>query len=598
MSSCLDTLGPDAVGCTSVHCNQYQETTAFHMVCQCLNWQGNPIPNCSVKDSNYPIPSGQCFNPNTNTVQDISSQACAGLGLPWFWQTCYCCCTCFSANTPVAGPDGFRAIGGYLVGDQVLAAAGAGGSWSWTPQTVQFSSGTPPTTGDETGPIMLLVEFGGGQSVVASTNQLFVVPGGKVKRANQLVPGSDQLVDADGKRVAIHRVSSGYYKGAVHHLATSTPSYEEWDGSLDDHLINANGIVGGDYLLQLFQDTPKMKPHLAAADAPVIGTQAYTAAAPDLLIKPFVVGESSEVEGTEVSVPHFRVHAASAAYIPDGAMALFSPDQEIYLMDPDIPKRGFSDVTNVQITDYYIKLYRGFFPDVSIYLDWENMRPNLFAFSQYGQATVVISGEFLRLAPLYGEAIVLALAVGVANCHLAADTCDLGHCLYDGISGILPQVLMGGQTLGAAQSGGQAQLGKLLSMLAAKDGNAAPGFLAASCLASTIDAAISGDPLPACAGGAPASLFSLASATYSTAGLTVTFSLPLDFSATNLADYQLSPSGIVEAAANLPDQEDSVLLSVTLPAGKYILNVGGIVAANGAQLDPTKSSTSFTVTES
>jgi len=501
MTTCVDSLGPGYALCANEHCSDFQYTSFYNAICRCLDWQGNPIPNCDPKNSIYPVQSGQCANSDTGAIENINDRACAQLGAPWYWQTCYCCCTCFASATPVAGPDGLRALGDYVAGDQVLAAAAAGGSLCWTPQTVEFSAGSPPAAGSGSpGTIMVYVEYGDGQALIASPNQLFLTPSGQVKRADQLVPGADSLVDKEGGGVALHRLASGHYRGGIHHIATSVPSYDAWDGSLDGHLINANGIVCGDYVLQMYQDTVKMKPHLAAPDAPTLGTAAYQAAAPGLAVKPFVVGRTLALAGTEVSQPGFRAHGPSPVVIPEKATQLFTADQEKLLADPAIPKRGFSDETNVQRTDYYITLYGGFFRDVAIILDWEGQRPNVFAYTQGGQATVVISGEFLRLGPLYGEAMAIALAFGVANRHLAADANHPGRSLYDGVGVVMQQALQGRDGSMSTLIEGHQQFDALLALLMETNEAVAGAALSASCMASVIDAAMWGKPLPACAG--------------------------------------------------------------------------------------------------
>ena len=54
------------------------------------------------------------------------------------------------------------------------------------------------------------------------------------------------------------------------------PAYEEFSGRLDNHLIITNGVISGDFALQCYQDTDKMRGHMApAADHPVLGSAAY-----------------------------------------------------------------------------------------------------------------------------------------------------------------------------------------------------------------------------------------------------------------------------------------------------------------------------------
>lgn len=499
MTTCVDTLGPGAVLCNTNHCDQLQETSAFHAVCNCRDWKGNPIPDCNPKNNLYPVQSGQCVNEKTNEWKNVTLRECSQMGLPWYWQICYCCCSCFASQTPVAAPAGFRAIEDFAIGDEVLAAAKSGGGWSWTPQTVQFSSGSPASAGMG-GNLMLSVVYGGEQVLIATANELFLLPDGKLKRADQLVPGTDSLVGEDGSSVAIDRILTGNYTGGVHHIATQVVSYRDFNGSIDNHLINANGVVVGDYLLQMFQDTDKMKPHIEP-HAPVIGTREYAALNKDVIVKlGLAMAPGAAAALAQVSQPGFDPYEASATYIPPDAAALFSPAQEAMILDSDVPKRGFTDQTNVEQVRYYITLYRGFYPEVRVFLDWASTRPNVFAFEEYGQPTVVIAGEFLRLGPLYGPAMAAGIAFGIAGAMSIGESMGVGAALYEGIAVLMLTAF--DTAWNATVLPAQSQLDTVLAALAPGEGAAAEGVqLSALCLGNVIDAAISGEELPKCAGG-------------------------------------------------------------------------------------------------
>jgi hypothetical protein len=505
MTTCVDTLGPPESGqepnvlCPQNHCEGFQYTSAFHRVCNCVDWQGNPIQNCLPKDNLYPVQTGDCYNPQTETWELVNSKKCTEMGPPWYFRTCYCCCSCLAAETPVADPGGFKALEDYAIGDEVLAAARSGDSWSWESKTVAFSSGSPATTstGPRDGNITVCVEYGDGKWLIATPNQLFALPDGNLKRADQLAPSHDQLAGADGGAVPITRVSTGYYKGGIHHISTSMVPYDEFDGSIDGHLINANGIVCGDYLLQMFQDTKKMKPHIESS-APSIGTYAYSQAYPDLFVKPYVVGESDEVVGNEASIPDFVFHGEPATDVPEGAASLFSRRQAAILLDPNIPKRGFSDKTNVQQFEWFAAVYQAFSPDVKITLDWENTSPNVYAWENEGGKNVLVGGELLRMGPLYGQAIAMALGFGVAAATGEAES--VGQTLYEGIGAVMHETL--GTYWMKTALAGQKQFDRLLAALAKEEGTSdIEGGLGATCLSEVVDAAVSGFDLPQCAGG-------------------------------------------------------------------------------------------------
>jgi len=157
---------------------------------------------------------------------------------------CYCCCFCDEGSTQVAGADGFKAIEDVRVGDPVLAADAA---LRWSLRTVEFSGGTGT---DALGTEMIEVTFSGAEGeearLVVTPAHLFYLPDGTLKRADRLVAG-EELVRADGGRAPVLRLEAGPRRGAVHHIATSaTPAT-----GVDGHLLNCNGIVTGDYALQL-----------------------------------------------------------------------------------------------------------------------------------------------------------------------------------------------------------------------------------------------------------------------------------------------------------------------------------------------------------
>lgn len=600
MATCIDRLGPgpDNILCSLGHCVDYQQSSAMHSICNCQDFNGNRIPNCDPKDNLYPVQSGECYNSNTDTWEPVDSRTCGQRGWPWYFRTCYCCCSCFASSTPVADPQGFKAIGDYNVGDQVLTAFRTSQDWTWQPETVQFSSGSPATTdsGPTAGNLMLMIEYGEGKSLIATPNQLFAVADGKLKRADQLAPGDDSLVGEDGSGVSIGRISSGYYKGPVHHIATDMVTYEEFTGSLDGHLINTNGVVAGDYLLQLFQDTPKMAPNLDTS-APTIGTPAYQELHANLVVKPYVVGADHEVVGAEYAAPEFfTAHGDSSTSAPAGALSLFTERQEAMLLDPDIPKRGFSDSTNMQQVSYFTTLLSGFFPDVEIVMDWESVHPNVYGYQADGKSTVLIGGELLRLGPLYGPAMAIAIGFGVAAA--TSDQASLGRALYDGTSWVLVTAL--GPYWAETVQAGLAQFSLLLTALAGKETSPTdePG-LGASCLLDVINAAVSGDIVPSCAGG---DTLALSRASYTDGAVQATFNTELAAGpAGDPANYAVSPGGTITRVEL--NQENPTIVTIRCDLAKnsptpittYVLTVLHLTGLDGSTLNPLKRSAAFKV---
>ena len=83
--------------------------------------------------------------------------------------------------------------------------------------------------------------------MIVTTDQPFLMRDGKLKKLSRLIPHSDELVRADGTTVPIQSITLDWFSEDIKDIATSAGSTQ----SLDGHLILANGIVIGDYALQL-----------------------------------------------------------------------------------------------------------------------------------------------------------------------------------------------------------------------------------------------------------------------------------------------------------------------------------------------------------
>ncbi len=496
MTSCADSLGPGQALCAAEHCSEFSETNDFQAVCQCVDWQGNAIPDCSPKDSSYPVVSDQCRNRQTGEVRTTDAETCNELGPPWYWQDCYCCCACVASGTPVAIPGGNRAIGDIMVGDQVLAASAAGSGWQWGAKTVSFSSGTPGGAGAQN--VMVYIRYGDGDgdgdgTLIATPDQLFLQPGGKLIRADRLRPGLS-LIRQDGSEVPIVMVAVGNYQGGIHHIATDLP--KAWNGSVDGHLLSLNGIIGGDYVLQIFATSGKADDLLVSA--PQIGTPEYAANMPELLVKPYVAGANA-APGVEVHHPQFSMFRDSETLVPDEAFRLFSDEQEALLLGTAFTRRGFSDTTNLQMAEYHVRLLGAFFPGARIHIEWENQRPNLFAFESMGEQAVLVSGELLRLGLLRSEAIAMAMAFGIASRVIPADHDKPGPAMRDGINYVMHQAYRDPSWRDALVREGASQWSTLLDRLAEIEDRTDPPALSADCLRRVIAAVLARRPLPHCA---------------------------------------------------------------------------------------------------
>lgn len=151
-----------------------------------------------------------------------------------------------ATNSRIAVPGGVRPIGEIAVGDEVLAGSASDGKWVWAPAQVAHSAGT---LGGIPHPMVFLRYGNEFEALAAEADLPLLLSDGRLARADKLVPG-DELVAENGDPLTIHMVSIGNHIGGEHAVALAfdhdTPS-----DKLDGHLLLVNGVVIGDFYLQM-----------------------------------------------------------------------------------------------------------------------------------------------------------------------------------------------------------------------------------------------------------------------------------------------------------------------------------------------------------
>ncbi|ABO49535.1 Hedgehog/intein hint domain protein [Desulforamulus reducens MI-1] len=403
---------PFSLICPSRHCTDFADISPqAHRICRCEDMNGNPIPNCEPKDYLYPYPSQVCLNiDNPSDYSGKRSRACTRQGDSYYQLTCHCCCSCFAYGTKIGTPNGHKKIEKFAVGDLVLAAGietSAGGiKLNWSPLKVSFSSGTGP---DSHQPAMVYIRHGDTGSIIVTPDHLFLMPNGKLKRADRLVPGKDQLVSYEGRPVPVHEVSIGEYEGGVHHIATQ----KNFTGDLDGHLLLSEGVVSGDFNLQIHATELKEKYFIVDHDSyPQIGTKEYIEQNNELVqgsYLNFQVAGLNESNTAPQPLKYF-VHGQKVSYIPETAAKYLSSLQEIDVND-NAEKRSFSEMNmgNAAV-NYVLKLFRGFYSNIIFHHDIARLEPNAYAFNQYGKDIVVLSGGLSRIKNLQMEGLAVILS--------------------------------------------------------------------------------------------------------------------------------------------------------------------------------------------
>ncbi|WP_264537468.1 hypothetical protein [Flavobacterium sp. N1736] len=151
-------------------------------------------------------------------------------------------------RTKITTPDGTKPIERIENGDTVLAFSSKleSGKIKLTAsnQTVSYSAGVE-------GQRSLMVYFDlrnfddSRIDLICSLDQPLLLINGKYARAGKLGKGQE-LVNKEGNPVTINSASMGYYQGGIHAIVTNAPTNKLPDG----HLLLANGIIIGDFIMQ------------------------------------------------------------------------------------------------------------------------------------------------------------------------------------------------------------------------------------------------------------------------------------------------------------------------------------------------------------
>lgn len=579
--------------CAEQHCVDAQ--SANHKICTCVapylnGCLNNPTPNCCSYTATSPV-----------------WVALPGGG-------CYCCCGCFAHDTPVAvSATENKPIAEIMVGDVIYVAEDATLK-NWTTKTVQFSSGT----GDKaTGTIMIQIDFGTDEktyeTLYVTPGQVFYMPGGKLKRANTLVPGVDELVHADGTTVPILQLTTGYFEKGIHHVATS----QTVATSMDGHLMLAKGIVCGDFALQLLVSDDVYVP--GYRDLPEIGTKEYMEAYQNIpgitQYKASLLGsdprqgrsDGIKREGEKVFSPF---GAKDNARIPDDVNYFVRKEQAADIQ-ANAPRWPITSGAGVDMYNYLVKLFKGFFPGVTFYLDVENEVPNAYSFIEYNTPFIVVNGGLIRTKCMGFELLALVIAHELEHLYGGDPkgengyTCE-GMADYAAIAAVFPYIWFGMYSY-TYRAAALDQVQVFFNFINEENKGGMPGnrcnFISIDCRLSAMAAASSTKDLPYCAGGNadPNLQVTGASAVQNGqyADVTITFNVAVDAAtASALGNYVFRPKTAAYKAAVSPTDPAAVIVTADiLPGTDYLVSVYNVLSDNDEPLVPGKNQATFTLDE-
>jgi hypothetical protein len=603
---CKVNIEPGQVLCTENHCDNFRQTSTMAKWCKCKTWDGRDIPPpCTPQGGSFAVEAGECYNSVTGERLAMTSTACwekKKVDSNWDWRPCYCCCSCFAWGTRIAvAPGAYRAVESIGLEDPVLTTRikviNGKPVLDWVTRPVTFSDGMEPADNQTA----VLLQYGDDGELVVTQDQPMLMADGKLKTANRLTT-NDYLVDYHGEPVRVTAVVLGKYRVGFHSITT-----QQFDVETSGWFLEANGVIAGDHMVMAMQDADIIAAMFVRGhdDLPTIGSDGYAQGASDTVSAAAALGAGAH----EIASIHFTPMdelLASQSPVPFGATSYVTQKQA-----RDILFNGtFRSLTETFLVNefkYLASLFKAFYPGVNFYLNWEDQTPNTFVFNAYGQNIVYVSGQLLRLHGMFKQGLAMIMAQGAARFLPSDNTNDSGLLCtgpsdYSGANDVL-QTLFYGDYMKWALDGFK-QIQHLFSLINPENrvGHEMCSTPSIPCRLETIDAALSGFPLPACAGGPVPGALRLEEAIWDSyeqaLAIRVDFNLRLRTStAANPLNYRLTDEentvvniGLVQLDARYPSVA-WLIINGSEPEQALTLTVKDILADNGSTLNPDATST-------
>lgn len=416
---------------------------------------------------------------------------------------CTCSCSCLAFGTPVQiGNNDFEVIEKIETGSKVLAA---GLDLQWSEHVVEFSQGT---AGSSTQPYTVLITYED-RFLAVTSDHVFLLADKSLKRADRLIVG-DELTSPDGSPIPVRSVHIGEYTAGFHHIATRKALPDE---QLSGHLLNTNGVVSADYVVQISYASGERRSQFIANhdELPVVGSPEYVAAyGDDCLNAPANIAGLTLPSFIARDMPDSGQPAFVAANnirlsIPVDAHGFVSNEEAERLAQD--PKRAWNDPAAKAWTEYLLSHYKIFFPEVTYHFDWADNTVNAYAWVQNGVRNVAILGGLVRHMALELEGVSIVTAHELAHhyggppTHPGSLSCE-GQSDYYGVRTIMRRAWFGQYYLDMTDRG-IAQMAGFFGVAnspTAPGGNAGCTHPAGACRIATYHAAVSLTGKPGCAG--------------------------------------------------------------------------------------------------
>ena len=521
-------------------------------------------------------------NPNEGIVKDPYIQVGRG-------KVCWCCCSCFAFDTPIeARPGMFVFIQDINVGDKVMTT---GLDLNWKETEVKFSSGIGPKLKF---PFMHYLTYKcegeeENHEIIITADHLFLMASGKLKPVQNIIPGN-KLLQADGKTATVVFCIVGEYEGGLHHIHTG-----EFDGkTLDGHLVNANGLICADYMVQLCYSSGGLESNLLTEppqnEKPLeVGTAKYQSSFGSVKADEFISKPELWPKG-------FKPHKSNMISVPSNAHSYLTKEQAEDIMN-NASHAGPGYGERLESVKYLFRIYKSFYPGIVYLFDWDNEFPNAYTWDTMGQKIILITGGLVRIIGLDQEGLALILSHLVAVCR---GKTSVGPADYEAVFFVLREVwndLLYANILSPALE----QIEKLFKYVsdhhAAEDPDDIGSQPSLECRMKTYNAASSMMPIPDCAVPKPASFgVKGAKATIDLKSVIVSYDHRVDKStAEKVENYTITPEGKIASAVVNPHNHSLVRLFIDELKldTDYVLTVKDVLSRKGTPLSPNAATARF-----
>jgi hypothetical protein len=314
---------------------------------------------------------------------------------------CNCTCSCFVHGTQVSIPGNkFEAIQKIRVKDKVLAA---GVNLNWQEADVMFSNGTS----EDSVSFLLEISYKEGDQIkklVCTEDQPLLMPSKLLKRADKLTAGNT-LVLSDGGTAEVVEIKHVTVENGVHHISTGILK----PNSLDGHLLNIQGVVAADYVVQLFQDELSDLFEASMFKSARNTDQVITLEEVEEVTLKEYITSAKQKESSFWSNTLLK----SSIKMPEPPTSFLTYGQAVQVRT-FVPKYWYGDVNRISQVEYLFKIFKAFYPEVNFLSDWSNKGGNAYMTTLDNEYYLILQGGLARCEPisLEGLAIIISHELG------------------------------------------------------------------------------------------------------------------------------------------------------------------------------------------